>query len=345
MTRLLATSVALLCCARGAAQPAPIRPPTAQEYRAFVESYRRNGAAEIERALTVRREDLDRVVDAAIASGSTWEWHELRAAAMLHSEAAFHAARARDSDAAAFHIDLAQRLLDRTVNRARVQEDFAWRWYTVVPRLLDTAGERGLRKRLDAYAEQRWSYDTMRAKYLRGLDFEATGARSGQIMKSTDAAVDQAVWLLPAASAYAETLKGNPVWRAAAVHLGRLRMLQGERDEAAGLFRSALDDADPAMGYLAALFLGSLEERVQRFDAAETLYRRAIARHPFGQSGPLALAEVLSRTGREAEARAVLAAGPLRSRAAIVEPLWTFSSSLDHELGTRFDLLRMEVWK
>jgi tetratricopeptide (TPR) repeat protein len=138
-------------------------------------------------------------------------------------------------------------------------------------------------------------------------------------------------------------LQQDPSLHAAALHLGRIRMLQGQRLEAATLFRSALASVDPSVAYLAALFLGSLEEREERFGEAEAFYRDAVRRVPYGQAAPLALAQLLSRTGREVEARQVLAAR-LQTRTVIVEPMWAYGPP-DEDPATQIDLLRMEVWK
>jgi tetratricopeptide (TPR) repeat protein len=153
-------------------------------------------------------------------------------------------------------------------------------------------------------------------------------------------------YLIPAAEAFADALKQDPKLGCAAVHLGRIRMLQGQREEAASLLRTALEDVDPGVSYLAALFLGSIHERNDEFDEAEKQYRNALRRIPWGQSAPLALAELLSRTGRESESRSIVAEHfRLIGTGTIVEPLWTFTALPGDDVGTRFDLLRMEVWK
>jgi hypothetical protein len=120
-------------------------------------------------------------------------------------------------------------------------------------------------------------------------------------------------------------------------------MLQENSGEAAAFFRAALTDVDPAVRYLAALFLGTLEERDRHFDAAEKLYRDAVRYLPYGQSAPLALSELLSRTGREADARRVLSTRLLRMNAEVLEPFWAYGP--EEVPATRFDLLRVEVWK
>jgi tetratricopeptide (TPR) repeat protein len=318
------------------------------DYRTLIEAYRKDGTPQIEQVLGIAPADAQRAVAAALAASSRWSWEELRGAAMLHTEAAFRAQKNKDGRAADLHIDLAQKLLDRVVELSPPQKDFAWRWYLVVPRLLGALGGNGLGKRVDAYGDSKIGREPARASYLRGLGFEATAAREGVVPEPGESSVLSGsirleAYLVPAAQAFADALKQDGALRCAALHLGRIRMLQGRRDEAAALFGTAIDDVDPAVAYLAALFLGSIEERNERFDAAETLYRDAVRRIPWGQSAPLALSELLSRTGRETAAREILA-GRLKVTG-IVEPLWTYAANPTDELGTRFDLLRMEVWK
>jgi tetratricopeptide (TPR) repeat protein len=322
----------------------------ALDYRALVDEYRKDGTPQIQQVLAFPTADIDRDVGAALTPSSGWSWEELRGAAMLHTEVALRAQKNKDGRAADAHLVLAQKLLDRVVELSPPQKDFAWRWYFVVPRLLGVLGGGGLGKRLDAYGDSKWGRDPARASYLRGLGFEATAAREGAIPGPGESSVFTGstrleMYLIPAAEAFADALKQNPQLRCAALHLGRIRILQGQRDEAAALLRSALDDVDPAVVYLAALFLGSIEERNERFAAAEELYQRALRKIPWGQSAPLALSELLSRSGREAQAREVLAAHFTHIGAGIVEPLWVYSVNVSDELGTRFDLLRMEVWK
>jgi tetratricopeptide (TPR) repeat protein len=320
----------------------------AVDYHALVDAYRKDGAPQVEQLLAVSRQEADRAVTSALSSSSGWPWEDIRAAAMLHTEAGLRGQKNKDSRGAEFHVTLAQKLLDRVVELSRPQKDYAIRWYDVVPRMLRTLGGGGLGTRLQAYGESKWGRDPARASYTRGLGFEATAAREGVIPEPGETSLFSGstrveAYLVPASEAFADALKQDPELHCAALHLGRVRLLQGQRDEAAVLFRIALDDVDPAVAYLAALFLGSIEERNERFDAAEKLYSDALRRIPWGQSAPLALSELLSRTGRGREAREVLA-GRFKL-AGIVEPLWGYAANPAEELGTRFDLLRMEVWK
>jgi tetratricopeptide (TPR) repeat protein len=267
---------------------------------------------------------------------------------MLHSEVALRALRSNDERATDVHLSLARRLLDRTVRLSRPQKDFAWRWDMAIPSAVERLGGREIALRLKADAQERWVHDTGRQAFLRGLILERHGARMARDMvvgesRNSAPAKLRGAWS-EAAIFFVSALREDPSLRAAALHLGRLRMLQGQRVEAATLFRSALVDTTPAVAYLAALFLGSLEQREGRFDAAERLYRAAVARIPLGQSAPLALAELLCRTGREPEARDVLAAHVLRPGAALVEPMWAFGPPFENP-GVQIDLLRLEVWK
>ena len=321
---------------------------TAADYRALVDEYRKDGTPQIEQVLGLPPANIEHEVGMALLPSSGWTWEELRGAAMLHTETALRAQKNKDGRGAEFHVTLAQKLLDRVVELSRPHKDFAVRWYDIVPRLLRTFGGGGLATRVEDYGDSKWGRDPARASYVRGLGFEATAAREGVIPEPGETTVFSGnirveAYLIPAAEAFADALKQDKQLRCAALHLGRVRLLLGQRDEAAALFRIALDDVDPAVAYLAALFLGSIEERNERFDAAEKLYNDALRRIPWGQSAPLALSELLRRTGREREAREVLA-GRFKL-AGTVEPLWTYAANPADEAGTRFDLLRMEVWK
>jgi tetratricopeptide (TPR) repeat protein len=323
-------------------------PSAALDYRALVDGYRKDGRPQVEQLLAAPPADVEREVTATLAASPPWTWEELRAAAMLHTEAALQAQRNKDARAADMHIALAQKLLDRVVEASRLQKDFALRWYAVVPRMLRALGGGGLGDRVAAYGDSKWGRDPARRSYARGLRFESTAALEAVIPKPGESSVFSEgirieAFLVPAAEALLDALKQDPGLHGAALHLGRIRLLQGQREEAAALLRTAVDDVDPAVAYLAALFLGSVEERNEQYDVAEKLYRDAVRRIPWGQSAPLALSELLSRTGRETEARDVLAAHFKVS--GIIEPLWAYSALPNDELGTRFDLLRMEVWK
>ncbi len=152
-------------------------------------------------------------------------------------------------------------------------------------------------------------------------------------------------WFNPASRILEEILNTEPGILGAALHLGRMRMIEGRAEEAAGYFERAQKSVDPRVRYLATLFLGSLDERAGRLDDAEKRYREALAAYGWGQAAHLALAQLLSRTGRDQEARALLIDRFGDRTVRVIEPLWTYLAGPDDELGARFDELRAEVWR
>jgi hypothetical protein len=155
-------------------------------------------------------------------------------------------------------------------------------------------------------------------------------------------------WLADATTQFSQALALDPSYHLAALHLGRVRMLQNNKAEAARLFSSTTRAHDPRVSYLASLFLGRFAERDDRYEEAEQLYRDAAARYPSGQAATLALSQLLSQTSRETDAREVLMVLLAKPRGHIVEPLWTYLRSpvleLDEVLGN-FAELRAEVMK
>lgn len=325
------------------------RPVTAQpaDYRALVTLYREQGHADTAAILAMRHEAVSAAVGQAVSGAAPWPWEDLRAAAMLHSETCV--AAVDKSGECEFQVSQAERLLERTVALSPQQEDFAWRWYHVMPRLLSKLGQKSLAKGIDTQAMDKWRSDRARVSFLQGLDLESRGSREALLQMSSgpnsyDRTGARASYFAQAAELFTRVLNYRPDLTVAALHLGRIRMLQGNSGEAAVHFRSARTDVDPSVRYLASLFLGTLEEREEHFDAAEKLYREALTYLPYGQSAPLALSELLSRTGREAEARRVLAARLMRVDTEVLEPFWAYGPP-DDAPGPRFDLLRVEVWK
>jgi len=317
----------------------------AEAYRALVDSYREQGRADTGALLAMRHDAASAAVDRAVSGATTWPWEELRAAAMLHSEACI--AAVDKANACEFHIIQAERLLERTVALSPRQEDFVWRWYRVMPRILDVVDQKSLARGIDTQAMEKWRPDRSRAIFLHGLDVESKGSHQRLQRMPGDHLYDmsgaRASYFKQAAELFTRALNYRPDLTVAALHLGRIRMLQGKPTEAASFFRSALTDVDPAVRYLASLFLGTLEERDQHFDAAERFYREALSYAPYGQSAPLALSQLLSRTGREGDARRVIEERLLRINAEVLEPFWSYGP--EDVPATRFDLLRVEVWK
>jgi len=122
-------------------------------------------------------------------------------------------------------------------------------------------------------------------------------------------------------------LAADPECHEARLRLGRVLGLLKQRKPALDLFEQAGRDApDSRLRYLARILAGSIFELEDRWDDAERVYREAIGILPGAQSARVALASVLERAGRQADANAVVAPGlsPDASSALAADPMWTY---------------------
>jgi hypothetical protein len=93
------------------------------------------------------------------------------------------------------------------------------------------------------------------------------------------------------------------------------------------------------------MFLGAIDERAGRIDAAMERYRVAREAFPWGQSAPMALSHALMRAGRDDDAREVLTDHFTAARGRISEPLWIYLADPATDPGPTLDELRAEVWR
>jgi uncharacterized protein HemY len=122
------------------------------------------------------------------------------------------------------------------------------------------------------------------------------------------------------ADRFQEPIGADPTCLEAALHLGRVRLVERRDVEAQRWLRQAATARGVTVPYLASMFLGALAERQARFADAEQEYRAAFALFRWGQSAPLALSHLLMRTGRESEARETLVQHFTTTRGGVVEP-------------------------
>jgi tetratricopeptide (TPR) repeat protein len=146
-----------------------------------------------------------------------------------------------------------------------------------------------------------------------------------------------------AAAGFEDALRRDDSLHKAALHLGRSRLLLGGLEEARRWLEAARRSPLASDRYLALLYLGSMEEQEGRVGQAEARYRAATSEFRWGQSGPLALARLLSGTNREAEARAVVSR--MLAQRYVVDPLWTYLARPGHDPGAFLDLIRAEIWQ
>jgi len=127
------------------------------------------------------------------------------------------------------------------------------------------------------------------------------------------------------------------------VHLGRVLALRRDDDGAAAILARAAASEDDAIAYLAGVFTGGLRERQKQFDEAAAAYRGAIARFPLGHAAYVGLSEVLQRTGKGDESRAVLLSMLTESLGETREPLWWYFFEPPGTAERRLEELRKEV--
>lgn len=304
------------------------------DYRAIVDAYRRGASDATAQVAAASASDTQAWMDAAVSGAvRDWDWPTVRAAAVLHTELWYRALVDRREDDAGRQLDVALRLLIRVGQSEPLQIEFIDRWQTFVITVLRVARKP---RDIDAFVlrtKDRFPVPVARQEATHDV---SAGLRAERAASDRAPALTPDVWRarlnaeqasaqpwIDAALAYADALRRDPSLEIAALHLGRIRMLQGDLQEAATLFVRAAAGDDPRVRYLSALFAGSLAERQGDFAGAEQRYRRAMEAYPSGQAAWLALSQLFSRTGRDTQARAVLAALTARP-GAVVEPLWTY---------------------
>jgi hypothetical protein len=349
--RFIALAASVIALA-GAA-PAHQDDRTRATYRELVDAYRHQDMRAVDDVLGLVPPSVDSLVTGN--SIGPWSADDLRAAAMLHTDAALKLIERRQAADASVQLNAAVRLMDEAVARTPRLGAYARRWYVVIAALLDARGapeaSRALRDLIALRFPETASQVSARQAFERGLDLELRAAMEGPVSRSDkrDRNVDidpQALaWLAEAAAAFESALTQQPGLADAALHLGRARIVR-QQDAAAVRpleLASAADDA--RVRYLALLCLGGIAERQERFDTAKARYREAAAAFPWGQSATFALAQLSSRTGNEADARATMAEHFARTRGRVVEPLWTYLVTPDDHLRPSLDELRAEVWR
>ena len=267
-------------------------------YAAIVEQYRSDPERAIEQVTALSPASFS----AASRAGeeSDWSVAHLQAAMLMHVEAALVLNKRRD-DRAWAHIRTGQDL-GQTLGRSPDNAWFVHRWHALVARLF--AGSvrfTPLRRSVLPWKEGVASFEA-------GLRFEYRALKPPRLFPGLDARTYDTPDLRQALSNFeGAASKGLLV---AALHAGRLRMLRGDDTLARRLFEQALTSSTPSTRYIAHLFLGSISERDRDEASAERHYVEASNIFPYAQSGRVALASLLARSGRGQEAAAVVSRTP-----------------------------------
>ena len=323
-------------------------------YRSMVDEYRSGRRSALDKVSAADASEINGWVELArSAINEEWHWETLRAAAIMHTEAWSAALRDQRNDAARPHLEASIRLFERVRDLAPTQRDFIDRWRIVVTGLLRKTVNKGLADDFDQRTAPSFPANPARQaamrSFLLGLEAERDASAvlgPSDFIGSASFDMRQRSWAR-ALTSYQEALQRNPHDTLILLHIGRVRMHLHAWADATQDFTRAKTADDPRIRYLALLFLGSIAERDGKYTEAEQSYLGAMETYPLGQAWSLALSQLLSRTGRETEARKMIEL--LGSRKGnLVEPLWTYlpPPALDvADLQMSFNELRAEVAK
>jgi len=333
-------------------------------YRQLIDAYRhgeRIAEGDVDRMLGDKGGQL---VARASEPASTWAADDFTAAAMLHTDACLRLVKsgrrvdtsgdAHGSADAAAHLEAAATLLTAAIQRDGLTREYAIRWRETVAGLLHAYEapdlEANLRARGADWSQLAKDESDARKVYAQGLVDEIQAAVAGRLSgppppRAMPIPPDAFRWLRMAYDDYAGALRLDPTFTDAAVHLGRVALLQGRDGEATMFLDRASSAHSPSTRYLAAMFLGAAAERGGRLDEALDHYHHAAEAFRWGQSAPLALSHALMRAGRDDEARAALLAHFDARDSRVFDPLWTYLANPDTDLGPTLDELRAEVWR
>ncbi len=317
---------------------APQPPPTVSPYRAILEAYRDAPTQAVQQLLKLSDGEIDGAVTDATRGGATPPWPvvDLETAALMHTDAGLSLITGHDSRGLA-HVNRAEKLLSRALDVDPSAGWFVQRWYRSLRGVLSANGARSTAKALEDRSRFRIGHDAA------GLIFDGITAELQQC--GLDRKHDFLVSLPGSGSLFGadfgptihyfeDALRHDPRMLVAALHLGRINMLQGNDAEAAPFFERASGASDRSVVYLANLFLGALAERAGHVDEAERRYRAAAKTFEFGQTADLALAELLGKSGRGAEASHVIDAMlQRRETGGLFDPWWLYLSVFDDPAG------------
>ena len=278
---------------------------------------------------------------------------ELRVAAMMHTDAMLRIVGPDTEEGPRRrHLSVAARLLHES---SAPDDPFVARWYFAVSRALRERTFFEVAEDLLEYGRAQvpgnptilFESASVAETLARGYSVKMTETRAGVPRVEADSPrnVQRRAGLLNDAAGWLrEALDRDATLLGPRLHLGRVETLRAnEKDALVHLERVLSDTKDPAAAYLAALFSGAAHERLRRPEAAEASYRLAIERYPAGQAAYVALSEVLQRSGKSDESRAVLQKLLDAKPGSVGEPWWWYVVEPPGVADERLAALRREV--
>jgi tetratricopeptide (TPR) repeat protein len=298
-------------------------------YAAIVSKYREASAVAASELLSfgrVRLKTLDAVMGQArhnpsLLASETWTPGLLRAAAMLHSDIAFHAYSKGDHEAFHQHVEAADRVL-QVAERPDPGSDFRARWHVAAGHeLLASADVETARAFLTRSCELLPTEP--RVRLLCGIAVTTYASR----LKTTPPAIEERLIrrgfkrsrlaeddrrqivtrtaLLEVADLhFAEALAGDPTRDESHLRIAFAHTERGKDAQAEPLLVPLAAMERPRdLVYLARLMLGAVRERQGLHEAAAALYRGASALNEEAPKARIALAQLLHGMGDRVAAR------------------------------------------
>jgi len=281
-----------------------------------------------------------------------WKPEVLRMAAILHTDLALAAFQKREIMEFEFHIGIADGWMILADNKLSKPGELRSRWTVTIARHLLASGEVGIAERILNRAVERIAGDPAillaqaTVKETQASRFVANVA-GGRLEEPASASKVRDAALTAAQNALEKALKIQPTLTEAKVRLAHVLSMKHDDSRAYSLASEVIaGNASPTLKYIASLVGGAILERDKQMDAAAKLYVQAILAMPDGQSGYIALANILHLSGQRTEAGAVLDrlfARPVPT--ATSDPWWTYPLGLDLAMDAQFEEYRKLVRK
>ena len=328
-------------------------------YHVLIAADRRGDRTIPQQVLSLHRDRFRAVLGALATKRDTvnpWEPERFRAAALMHTEAAFLPHR-RTDDRTFEQLDIASQILAKGGPEVR---DFASRWYVAVSRVLRDRLRLEDAERLLELGRSRLPDDPAVLCESGTLEeYLATDARYSPALRSVPAGALPSFREWPRREAAIMDRRAHRLERAAAflragvdrhspdavcsLHLGRVSSLRADYPAAERYLRPLRDSDDAALSYLASLFLGAAAEQQSLFADAALHYREAIARVPRAHAAYFGLSSTMYKQGRADEARAALADAVLPDENNRRDPFWWYFVEPGGMANQRLETLRREV--